>query len=225
MEVFLRSFASGAPVGIMALSERVFGQRIRTDVMHRAVLYESAWRLQGTESSKALGQVRGSTRKPFPQKGRGKARVGTLRAAHFVGGYAVHGPKPGPHMPDINTKVYDAAIRSALSTKYEQNQLVVVDSLTLPNDSKFSLLERLASLGIDGKKAYLMHGDREPQPVLVRAADKFTVKPKSETAPNGEKRLLVTSADLISVLPVLENEMLVLDKAAVELLEELYFVD
>ncbi|KAJ3409196.1 hypothetical protein CcCBS67573_g06702 [Chytriomyces confervae] len=225
MECFLRSFSQGTPLGIMKLSPSVFGLTPRADLMHRVVMYEEAWRQQGTESSKSLGQVRGTTRKPFPQKGRGKARVGTLRAAHFVGGYAVHGPKPGPRMPDINLKVYNSAIRHALSTKYAQNQLVVVDSLSLPNDLKLTLAERLEMLGIRGKKAYLMYGDLEPAEHLVRSADKFLSKPKTEDVPHGEKRLLVSSADLVSVLPVLENEVLVLDKAAVELLEEMYAME
>ncbi|KAJ3026293.1 UNVERIFIED_CONTAM: 54S ribosomal protein L4 mitochondrial [Siphonaria sp. JEL0065] len=225
VECFVRSFDSGRAVGIVGLSTSVFGQATRSDVLHRAVLYETAWRSQNTEAAKQLGQVRGSTRKPFPQKGRGKARVGTLRAAHFVGGYAVHGPTPGARLPDIQTKVYDAAIRSALSTKFLQNQLIVVDNLHLESDSKQSLLDRLEALGISGRKSYFLYGSQEPLVPLTRAADKFTAKPKSHDGFKGEKKLLVTSADLISVLPVLENEFLVVDTAAIELLEELYLVN
>ncbi|KAJ3070298.1 54S ribosomal protein L4 mitochondrial [Podochytrium sp. JEL0797] len=182
-------------------------------------MYETAWRQQGTESSKALGQVRGTTRKPFPQKGRGKARAGTLRAAHFVGGYAVHGPRPGMHLPDMQQKAYDAAIRTALMTKLAQNQLIVVDDLSLDSDAKQSLRDRLEAIGVLGSKSYLMHGPLKTQPLLVRAADKFAPR-KGDV----EKRVLVTSADLISVVPVLENEFLVVDKAAIEWLEERYLV-
>ena len=70
----------------MELQKSVFGTRIRPDILAAAIKYEKSWLEQGTESTKNLGQVRGSTRKPFPQKGRGKSRVGTLRAPQFKGG-------------------------------------------------------------------------------------------------------------------------------------------
>ncbi|KAI9329258.1 ribosomal protein L4 domain-containing protein, partial [Obelidium mucronatum] len=228
VECFVRSFARGTPLGVAALSGGVFGGAPRRDLLHRAVLYETAWRAQATAAAKQLAQVRGSTRKPFPQKGRGKARVGTLRGPHFVGGYAAHGPTPGMRLPDIQTKVYDAAIRSALSTKFMQNQLIVVDSLHLQDDRKSSLQQCLAALGIQGKKSYFLYGSQEPLVGLTRAADKFSTKskdPDSDDLVFGEKKLLVTGANLISVLPVLENEFLVVDKAAVEFLEEMYMVD
>ncbi|KAJ3088658.1 hypothetical protein HK100_007981 [Physocladia obscura] len=281
MECFLRSFKDGGVRGILQLNATVFGGGIvsgldsggsglaggklglgpagvglRTDLLHRAMQYETAWRAQGTESSKALGQVRGSTRKPFAQKGRGKARVGTLRTAHFVGGYAAHGPRPGVRAVDIPHKVYNAAIRAALAAKYTQNQLIVVDSLadrdiglsldrpepefdgddlSLDNLSldandyrpKAALLQRLRALDLVGRKAYFLCGDAEPPASLTRAADLFTNKPRHHPADllPQERKLLVTSANLISVLPVLENEFLVLDKAAVERLEEMYAVE
>ncbi|ORY40800.1 ribosomal protein L4 [Rhizoclosmatium globosum] len=222
-ECFVRSFTNGSALGIVSLSKS-FAVVPRTDLLHRAVRYETAWKAQNTEASKALGQVRGSTRKPAPQKGRGKARVGTLRAAHFVGGYAVHGPTPGAALPDIQRKVYDAAVRSAIATKFNQNQLVVVDSLALDSSSKLSLKERLDALDLAGKKCYFMYGSREPELNLVRAADQFTLKTLKEDKVE-ERRILVTSAETVSVLPVLENEFLVIDKAALEVLEEMYQVD
>jgi hypothetical protein len=77
---------SSSPIGLIVLDNSVFGARPRPDLIHRTLRYESSWRLQGTESSKNLGQVQGTTRKPFPQKRRGKARQGSLRGPHFVGG-------------------------------------------------------------------------------------------------------------------------------------------
>lgn len=78
---------SGVPSGLLTLEKSVFASTpVRNDLIKRAIVYEQSWREQGTESTKNLGQVRGSTRKPFAQKGRGKARVGTLRAPNFRGG-------------------------------------------------------------------------------------------------------------------------------------------
>jgi large subunit ribosomal protein L4 len=86
---WIKSFESGSLVGLIELDKTVFGESPRSDLLYRALRYEEAWRDQRTESSKALGQVRGTTRKPFPQKGRGRARHGTLRAAQFVGGMII----------------------------------------------------------------------------------------------------------------------------------------
>lgn len=89
VHAWCNSFESGSPMGLLELDRSVFGAPIRKDLIAHALRYERSWREQGTESSKNLGQVRGSTRKPFPQKGRGKARVGTLRAPHFRGGMLI----------------------------------------------------------------------------------------------------------------------------------------
>lgn len=77
------------------MDRSVFGATIRPDILARALRYEESWREQGTESTKNLGQVRGSTRKPFQQKGRGKARVGTVRAPQWKGGKVEHGKQTG----------------------------------------------------------------------------------------------------------------------------------
>ncbi|KAJ3297733.1 54S ribosomal protein L4 mitochondrial, partial [Blyttiomyces sp. JEL0837] len=218
-------FQSGNPIGLLELDRAVFGAPVRQDLLHRALRYEEAWRLQGTESSKALGQVRGTTRKPFPQKGRGKARQGTLRAPQFVGGYAVHGPRPHKTSFDIQQKVYDSAIRTAISSKFAQEQLLVVDKLSMEGDSKSLLEEIMHQLSLQGKGCYFIYGNAEPERYLIRAADKFTNKRASEELPAGERKLLVSSAKNISVTPILEKEILVIDKAGIEVLEEMYHVD
>jgi large subunit ribosomal protein L4 len=89
IHAWMESFETGKKVALIELSKDVFGQRIRNDILYRVLRYEKSWREAGTESTKALGQVRGTTRKVFPQKGRGKARVGTIRAPHFRGGNAI----------------------------------------------------------------------------------------------------------------------------------------
>ncbi|OAJ38131.1 ribosomal protein L4/L1 family protein, variant [Batrachochytrium dendrobatidis JEL423] len=89
VQSWLHSFKTGAFIGLLELDRTVFGVKVRPDILAQVLKYERDWHKQGTESSKALGQVRGSTRKPFPQKGRGKARVGTIRAPQFVGGMLV----------------------------------------------------------------------------------------------------------------------------------------
>jgi hypothetical protein len=86
LDAFLNSFATGLPIGLIELKKSVFGLQVREDILARCLKYEESWFKQSTESTKTLGQVRGSSKKQFPQKGRGKARVGSHRAPQFVGG-------------------------------------------------------------------------------------------------------------------------------------------
>lgn len=136
----------------------------------------------------------------------------------------MHGPVPHDKSTDIPRNVYNLAIRSALSTKFAQDQLHVVDSLTMDTDMRHALIERLRALSLAGKKVYLMYGSEEPEVLLIRAADKFKKKRASEES-EAMKPLLVTSARHVTVSPLLENEHLVLDKAAVEVLEEMYHAE
>jgi hypothetical protein len=89
-------------------------------------------------------------------------------------------------------------------------------------DSKELLRERLRNMSVSGRSCYLIYGNDEPETKLIRAADKFTVKVKSEDLPEGEKRVLVGSARNVAVAPLLENEYVVLDKAALEVIEDFY---
>ncbi|KAJ3194822.1 hypothetical protein HK101_001824 [Irineochytrium annulatum] len=205
-------------IGLIELDRNVFGVPNRQDILYRALRYEQSWKEGGTESSKALGQVRGSTRKIVPQKGRGAARHGSKRSALFVGGYNVHGPRPHDKTTDLQKKVYNLAIRTALSVKFAQNQLFVVDSLSMNELSKSKLYESLKGMEVFGKKCYCMYGSDEPETMLIRSADATT---KSEEG----KQVLVSSARNISVGPVLENNFLICDKSAIEVLEEMYRED
>ncbi|KAJ3012198.1 54S ribosomal protein L4 mitochondrial [Thoreauomyces humboldtii] len=223
---FISSFSSGETLGLVNLDRSVFGSTPRQDLLARALRYEKSWREQGTESTKNLGQVRGSTRKPFQQKGRGKARVGTVRAPQWRGGYIVHGPRPHDKTTDLPRKVYNGAIRSALSAKYLQNQLLVVDSLTIPSSLKAALWGPMESNNLLQKKVYFLYGDEEPEECLVKASEKFwkrDARPDKGLGP--EKQILVSSARNVTVNPLLENEIVVLDKKALEVLEEMYHVE
>jgi large subunit ribosomal protein L4 len=99
-----------------------------------------------------LGQVRGSTRKPAPQKGRGKARVGTIRAPQHRGGYNVHGVRPFKPMTDIMRKVYEFGIRVSLSTKFMQNQVIVIDDFHNTMKLKTDMIQKLNQLNLSGKR-------------------------------------------------------------------------
>ncbi|KAJ3298520.1 hypothetical protein HK104_010641 [Borealophlyctis nickersoniae] len=230
VHAWLRSFGTGEEIGLLELDRSVFGAHLRPDLLAIAMDYEQSWLYAGTESSKPLGRVRGSTRKIFPQKGRGRARHGTRRAPQFVGGYAAHGPRPRNRTKDIDLNTYHKAMRAGLSAKFAQDQLTIVDNLAIDPKGKDGLRAQLDALGMLGKKIYFIYGsaDDSAAEAFIKAADQFEDLKKDLDDPwlwNGEKKLLVASARNISLMPMMDIEHLVMDKAAVEILEEKYHCD
>ncbi|KAJ2778700.1 54S ribosomal protein yml6, mitochondrial [Coemansia javaensis] len=147
IQAWLVDFRRNEPLEILDVERSVFAAPIRTDLIHRAVTYERNKRRQGTHSSRGRSEVRGSTRKYQPQKGTGNARHGTRRAPQFVGGAKAHGPVPRSHETGIQRKVWLAALRSVLSAKYMQDQLVIADNLELESHSTGDLSRMLQTNG------------------------------------------------------------------------------
>lgn len=119
-------------VAELALSDEVFGVDRRDDLMHAVVRYQLAKKRQGTHKVKGRAEVRGGGRKPWRQKGTGRARQGTIRAPQWRGGGVVHGPTPRSYAFKLNKKVRRAALRSALSHRIAEGAVVVLDDLELP---------------------------------------------------------------------------------------------
>ncbi|KAL1915454.1 mitochondrial 54S ribosomal protein uL4m [Calcarisporiella thermophila] len=132
LQALLRTFPTSEPTAIISLDRKVFGAPLRRDILHRVVVWQRDALRQGTHSTKGRADVRGSSRKILPQKGTGGARHGSIRAPQFRGGGIPFGPKPRDHTTELPVRVRNLGLRVALSTKYAQNQLVVVDSLALP---------------------------------------------------------------------------------------------
>ena len=121
----------GKVVGSMDLNENVFGVEVRPDVMHEVVVNYLANQRQGTQSTKTRTEVRGGGIKPWRQKGTGRARQGSIRAPQWVGGGVALGPKPRDYRYTLNKKVRRLALKSALSSKVAENEIIVLDSLNL----------------------------------------------------------------------------------------------
>ena len=126
MEVEIKTL-EGAAAGTMELPEAIFGQAPRPDIMARVVQWQLMKRRAGTHKTKGLGEVRGTTKKPYRQKGTGNARQGSLRAPQFRGGGVVHGPVVRDHGFDLPKKVRRLGLISALSQKAAEGKLVVID--------------------------------------------------------------------------------------------------
>lgn len=135
------------PVGEIDLADAVFGTPVRPDLMQRTVRWQRAKRRAGTHKTKSVSEMRGSTRKPFKQKGTGRARAGTRRAPHHRGGVAIFGPVPRDHAHKLPKKVRRLALKSALSSKWAEGKLTVVDSLALDSPKTRALAARLDKLG------------------------------------------------------------------------------
>jgi large subunit ribosomal protein L4 len=122
----------GQKVSTVELPAAIFEAPINVDLMHQAFVRQMANARLGTHKTKGRSEVSGGGRKPWKQKGTGRARQGSTRAAHWVGGGKVHTPKPRSYVQAMPRKMRQAAIRSALSAKASENAVVVLDALSLP---------------------------------------------------------------------------------------------
>jgi large subunit ribosomal protein L4 len=190
-------------VGKIDLADEVFGVDVRPDLMHRTVRWQLAKRRAGTHKTKSVAEIRGSTRKPFKQKGTGRARAGSRRAAHHRGGVAIFGPQLRDHAHKLPKKVRKLALKSALSSKRADGKLAIVDSLDLGSARTRVLAERLAGLG--WSSALVIDGD-EIDAGFARAARNLT----------GIQVLPQLGAN---VYDILRRDRLVLTRKAVESLQ------
>jgi len=150
MEVPVRD-ATGASVGMIALDDRVFGIEPNRAVLHQAVVAQRANMRQGTANTLTRAQVRGGGRKPWKQKGTGRARAGSTRAPHWRGGGVVFGPHPRSYHQQLPRKMRRLALRSALSDKAASEALIVVDRIPVDDARTKTLLGVLGALGVEGR--------------------------------------------------------------------------
>ena len=196
----------GSEVGEVELNPSVFGITPNEHVLHDAVVMQRASLRFGTHKVKGRSEVRGGGRKPWKQKGTGRARQGSIRSPQWKGGGVVFGPTPRSYAYKLPKKVRRLAIKSALSSKVIDNDIIVLDSLTLnaPKTKQFAAI--LANLKADRKALVVapLHDDN----VALSAQNIPGVK--------------FVAADGINVLDVLVHDKLIITKAAVEKVEEVF---
>ncbi len=146
MKVTVVNLDTGA-AGDIELADEVFGLPARADILHRMVRYQLAKRRAGTHKTKTIGEVSGTTRKPFRQKGTGSARQGSRRATQFRGGGTTFGPVVRSHAIDLPKKVRRLALKTALSSKQADGKLVVLDEAKLAEPKTRALADKLGKLG------------------------------------------------------------------------------
>ena len=195
----------GNEVGTMELNDAVFGVEINEHLVHLAVVRQLANNRQGTQKAKTRSEVSGGGRKPWRQKGTGHARQGSIRASQWTGGGVVFAPVPRDYEVKMNKKERRAALKSALTSKVQENKLVVVDSLTLAEAKTKEMQKVLTNLKAD--KALVVTADDDQKVVLsVRnIADVQTA-----------------TVNTINVYDVMKHNTVVVTKDAVASIEEVY---
>ncbi len=195
----------GSEVGTMDLNDAVFGVEIKENLVHQAVVQQLANNRQGTQKAKTRGEVRGGGRKPWRQKGTGHARQGSIRSPQWTGGGVVFAPTPRDYSFKINKKEKRAALKSALTSRVQDEKLVVLDELKLDAIKTKDFVKVLNNL--------------EVSKALVVLADKdFTVEKSAANVPDIKTSLVST----INVYDILKYDTVITTKAGVEKIEEVY---
>lgn len=190
-------------VGEIDLDEGVFGVPVRADILARMVNYQLAKRRAGTHKTKGISDIAGTTKKPYKQKGTGRARQGSLRSPQFRGGATIFGPVVRSHAHDLTKKVRKLALKTALASKQADGKLVVLDEAKVDSHKTKALAALLKGLGLDS--ALIIDGANLDQN-FVRAAGNL---PAIDVLPEQGA----------NVYDILRRDTLVLTRNAVEQLE------
>ena len=196
---------SGSEVGSIELNDSIFAVEVNTHVMHQAVVQYLANKRQGTQSALTRAEVRGGGRKPWRQKGTGRARQGSTRSPQWTGGGVVFAPKPRDYSFKLNKKVKRLALKSALTTKVNDGKFVVVDEINLPEMKTKEMVKVLNNFNVNKSLVVLEDANEK---AVVAARNIPTVK--------------TASVSTINVYDILKYDSVVVTKAAVEKIEEVY---
>ena len=201
----------GSQAGTVEVNNEIFGIEPNKHVMHEVLVAELAEARQGTASTKTRAEVRGGGRKPFRQKGTGRARQGSTRAPHMVGGGVVHGPKPRNYAKKVNKKVRILALRSALAQKISEGNVIVLDDFALETPKTKTFVEFAKTLNFNGaKQLYITNDDTD-----TVDRDYFLYL----STRNIEKVAAINTRDL-SVYWLIKQDKVVLTKEALATIEE-----
>jgi large subunit ribosomal protein L4 len=190
-------------IGDIELADEVFGLPIRRDILARVVNWQLAKRRSGAHKTKGIGEIRGTTKKPYKQKGTGRARQGSLRSPQFRGGARIFGPVVRSHAFDLQKKVRRLGLKTALSAKQVEGKLVVIDAAHIGEAKTKALRARLAVLGWDS--------------VLI--IDGSVIEENFARATRNLPRVDVMPQQGANVYDILRRDTLVLTREAVRQLE------
>ena len=194
----------GTQIGDVALNDDIFGIEPNENVVFDAIIMQRASRRQGTHAVKNRSARRGGGRKPWRQKGTGRARQGSTRSPQWVGGGVVFGPTPRSYKYKLNKKVRRLALKSVLSEKVASGDLIIVDSLTFDTPKTKEFVQLLNNLNVDSKVLVVVENGNDNVTLSARNLPTVTML--------GE--------DGLNVLDIVSNNKLVLTQAALSKVEE-----
>ena len=194
----------GEKVKDLTLKDAVWNIEVNEPVMHDAIVLAQASLRQGTASTKTRSEVSGGGRKPYKQKGTGNARQGSTRSPQWPGGGIVFGPKPRKYDKKQNRKERRLALKSALSSKLRDNELVVVENLNLENNKTKTFNEMLKNVKVNGKALVVFADDNENLFLASR----------------NNNKVAVVAYDEINVLDLVATDYLLIDESSVKKIEE-----
>ena len=195
----------GKEVGTMELSDAVFGVEVNEHLMHMAVVQQLANKRQGTQKAKTRSEVSGGGRKPWRQKGTGHARQGSTRAPQWTGGGVVFAPTPRDYSFKLNKKEKRAALKSALTSRVQENKFIVVDEMNFGEIKTKNFQTMLNNLSVAKALVVLEEGNTN---AVLSARNIANVK--------------TAASNTINVYDILKYNTVIVTKAAVETIEEVY---
>ena len=197
---------NGEVTGSIELSENIFGATINTHVLHTAVVNQLANKRQGTHSTKTKSEVSGGGRKPWKQKGTGRARQGSIRSAQWIKGGIVFGPKPRDYSYTIPKKVRRLALKSALSSKVIDNNIIVLDTLDFAEIKTRQAVDLFKNLKINSTALVVLDGKNDN---VVKSIGNI-------------QGIITASVNTINVYDILKYKKFIITKQAVSKVEEVY---
>lgn len=195
----------GEEIKEIDLPEELFAATISEASVHQAVVNQLANKRQGTQSAKTRAEVRGGGRKPWRQKGTGRARQGSIRSPQWKGGGVVFAPKPRDYSYKLPRSTRQAALRSALTSKFEEGKLVVVDNITFDAPKTKDMVNFISNVGA-------------VKPLIVTEK----VDKNVYISARNLQKTAVTFADLINVYDIIKHDTLVVSEAALARIEEVF---
>lgn len=196
----------GKKVGDLELSEQVFGVEVKEHVVHQVVVAQLANKRQGTQSAKTRAEVSGGGKKPWRQKGSGRARQGSIRSPQWIHGGVVFAPKPRDYSQNISKTLRRVAITSVLTSKVKEDSMVVLDNIAFEAPKTKRMIEVLSNLKVNGKA--LMITENVEKEVYRSSTNLKDVK--------------VIPVNNINVYDLLKYENLIVTQGVVKRLEEVY---
>lgn len=195
----------GEKTGEIELNDNIFGVNINVPVMHETVLSYMASKRQGTHSTKNRGEVRGGGIKPWRQKGTGRARQGSIRAPQWIKGGVVFGPKPRDYSYDVPKKVKRLALKSALSSKVKDNEIIVIEDINLEEPKTKNIAALLKNFKVNNALIVIQDGRDN---VILSSRNIQNVK--------------AVKANSLNVYDILKYDRFIVTKDAINKIEEVY---